>query len=126
MGNETYQMIKSFDIPWPYPDKRNYVLTRNTALASNAEVEFISGDLDNHISRIKKESDSDIWLVGGGQLNTLFLEKGWLDEIILTTMPIILGEGIPMFANIPPQTKLNCLSVIKYDNGATGNHYEVI
>lgn len=126
MGNETYKLVKSFDVPWPYPDKKNYVLTRNSELSSNEEVEFISGDLEATILKIKKDTKGDIWLVGGGQLNTLFLENGWLDELILTTMPIILGEGIPMFANIPPQTNLNCLSVIKYDNGATGNHYEVI
>ncbi len=126
MGNETYKLVKSFDVPWPYSDKKNYVLTRNTALSSNEEVEFVSGDLEENIANIRENAASDIWLVGGGQLNTLFLERGWLDEIILTTMPIILGEGIPMFANIPPQTNLNCLSAIKYDNGATGNHYEVI
>ena len=98
MGNSTYQVTLS--VPqFPYPDKTNYVFTRDTRLADTSHVRFVSGDIAAFVGSLKEESGGDIWLVGGGQVNTVMLNHGLiLDEMILTIFPMVLGEGIPLFA----------------------------
>jgi dihydrofolate reductase len=83
---------------FPYPDKTNYVFTRGVPPQDTAHVQFISGDITAFVRSLKERPGKDIWLVGGGQVNTVMLNAGLIDEIILTVFPVVLGEGIPLFA----------------------------
>lgn len=97
MGNSTYQVTLS--VPkFPYADKTNYVFTRGMPVADTSHVRFISGDIAAFVRSLKEEPGEDIWLVGGGQVNTVMLNEGLIDEMILTIFPQALGEGIPLFA----------------------------
>ena len=103
MGNSTYKL--TLTVPtFPYPDKTNYVFTRRKPLPDTSNVRFVSGDIAAFVRSLKEESGKDIWLVGGGQVNTVMLNEGLIDEIILTIFPLALGEGIPLFA--PRTTRL--------------------
>jgi dihydrofolate reductase len=46
---------------------------------------------------LKDQHGKNIWLIGGGEINTTLLNAGLIDEMILTIIPIILGKGIPLF-----------------------------
>ncbi len=98
MGRATYQEILNFGIAFPYADKVNYVFTRQTGLPDTEFVQFVSTDVVPFIQQLKKTSGKDIWLIGGGQLNTLLLQHDLLDEMIITIVPLALGKGIPLFA----------------------------
>lgn len=104
MGNNTYQQILGFDIPFPYADKTNYVFTRNTALIKDENVTFISSDITEFIKSLKQKEGKAIWLVGGGQINTILLKSDLIDEMIIAYIPIVLGEGIPLFTKATQQT----------------------
>jgi dihydrofolate reductase len=97
MGNATYQQALTFG-PFPYPDKTNYVFTRGAPPADDAHARFVSGDIAAFVRSLKDAPGADIWLVGGGQVNTVMLNAGLIDEVILTMAPVVLGEGIPLFA----------------------------
>ena len=97
MGNSTYQLTLTAP-KFPYPDKSNYVFTRGTPPPDTSDVRFVSGDIAAFVRSLKQESGKDVWLVGGGQVSTVMLNQGLIDEMIMTIFPLVLGEGIPLFA----------------------------
>jgi dihydrofolate reductase len=116
MGNATYREVLSFDIPFPYPDKTNYVFTR-TPIADNSDVRYITGDISAFVKQLKEQQGTDIWLVGGGEINTLLMDHDLIDEIIITRIPTILGEGIPLFAGAPHESELALERLEDFGNG---------
>ena len=116
MGHATYQEVLGFDIPFPYPDKKNYVISRSER-ENDENVEYISGDIVTFTKQLKSQSGKDIWLIGGGKINTIFLENGLIDQIILTIVPVILGDGIPMFQKGSIETKFILQKTENFPNG---------
>ncbi|MEM9937024.1 MAG: dihydrofolate reductase, partial [Bacteroidota bacterium] len=66
MGNGTYRLVQSFDVPFPYPDKTNYVFTKDSSLTKDEHVHFVSGDIISFVKELKAQEGKHIWLVGGG------------------------------------------------------------
>lgn len=124
MGHNTYKVIRSFDIPFPYHDKVNYVLTRAENNKDNNEVKFIGGDIVSFVKKLKKEKGRKIWLMGGGKINTLMLKNGLIDKVILTLIPIILGDGIPLFDGVTRMEKFYLEGHQAYENGLIQLRYE--
>ena len=98
MGHNTFKAIAGFDVPFPYPDKTNYVFSRSGVKVDLPYVQFIAEDPIEFVTRLQADAGKGIWLIGGGQLNTLFLNHDLIDRLILTVVPITLGAGIPLFA----------------------------
>lgn len=94
MGSGTYTFIQNMNIEFPYKGKSCYVITRNESLIDNDDVKFIFGDtiIDN-IHNLIKSGKENIWLVGGGEVNTLLANADLIDEVIVFVMPIMIGEG---------------------------------
>jgi dihydrofolate reductase len=126
MGYATYAQLKSWDIPFPYPDKKNFVITRKKDPEADSNVEFIIKDHIQFVSEIKNSEGKDIWLIGGGQVNTLLLNAGLVDEIIVHVMPVILDGGLDMFAGIPGMKALALFESKAYDSGVVELRYLVI
>lgn len=117
MGNKTYQVLLGFDVPFPYPDKSNYVFTRSADHRDTEYVKFISGDIASFVKQLKSDNGKDIWLIGGGQINTLLLNHDLIDKIILTLIPMTLGQGIPLFDGQSRETKFDLESSQSYKSG---------
>ncbi len=124
-GYNTYQKILDWGIEFPYPTTKNYVLTRRQGLADTAHVEFISNNHLEFIEQLKTQEGKDIWLIGGGQINTLLFNAGLIDEIRLFVMPIILSSGIELFEQVPQQKKLTLMTVKEYRSGVLELRYAV-
>ena len=116
MGRATYEITQTVD-KFPYPDKTNYVFTRNSALADTAHVRFINSDLVDFTRRLKEEAGGNIWLVGGGQINAILLNAELINEIILTVFPLLLGNGIPLFAPGTRHTAFATIGCHTYESG---------
>ena len=125
MGHATYAQLKSWDIPFPYPEKKNYVITRKKAPEADANVEFIIENHVDFVSELKKSVGKDIWLIGGGQVNTMYLNAGLVDEIIIHLMPIILDGGLDLFAAVPQLSLLELRETKSYDSGVVELRYQV-
>ena len=62
---------------------------------------FVSGDIAAFVRALKDESGKDVWLVGGGQINTTMLNAGLIDELILTVFPSHSAMAFPYLHQAP-------------------------
>lgn len=124
-GFNTYQQLLSWGIPFPYSGKKNYVLTRKTNLEDTGEVEFIREEPIKFLRQLKEKEGKDIWLIGGGEINTLLLNAGLVDEMQIFVMPVILAEGIDLFGGVPEETSLRLLSSNSFSSGAVQLTYKI-
>lgn len=125
MGSKTYEQVLSFG-SWPYEGFKTYVMTkRQLKSVDKVEVDFYSGDLDSFVAGIKRESRKNIWLVGGASLAQSFLERGFIDEIVISIIPVILGDGISLFGHMQRDFRLELIRSGSYNNGIVKLHYKL-
>lgn len=125
MGRNTYEEIIGFGVDWPYIGKTSYVVTNNKDFKpSTPETLATSENLTDLINELKKKSEKDIWLIGGGQLIAAFLEKDLLDRMILTLIPNTLGEGIPLFPEIRKEVLWTLTKVEQFETGVVNLTYD--
>lgn len=98
MGYKTYQVVLSFGGEFPYKGKENYVVTRSRSRRRTPFVNFINTNIPDLVRTLRRKKGKSIWLIGGSQINTLLLNHRLIDRMILTFVPVVLGEGIPLFA----------------------------
>jgi dihydrofolate reductase len=97
MGHNTYRLALSLGRGSQYKGKTNYVFTRSRTRRTNPFVTFAGSDIPSLVRTLKRQRGKNIWLVGGSQINTLLLDHRLIDRMILTFVPVFLGEGIPLF-----------------------------
>ncbi len=113
MGKKTYEQILTFG-KFPYKDKISYVFTRNPEQKKKDEnVEFTS-EVEEFTKKLISSSGKDIWLVGGSDITSTFFNLKFVDELILSVIPVVLGKGIPLFQNIKEEIKLELIKTTEY------------
>lgn len=115
MGRRTYEVCLGFGPEqWPYRDKETVVLTRQAGLKPkhNERFEAFDAELWKARSLTKK-----IYLNGGGETAKLFLQHGLIDRLVITTIPTLLGEGLPLFSAGFPRSKWSLQSCRTYPAG---------
>ena len=125
MGKNTYNEILGFGVEWPYKGMDSYIATTdNEFKVTTPETYIISNNIADLINKLKEQNPKDIWLIGGGQLITYFLNYDLLDRMILTLIPIIIGEGISLFPDNPKETKWKLSDVEKFETGVVNLTYD--
>ncbi|RHR83500.1 MULTISPECIES: dihydrofolate reductase family protein [Bacteroidales] len=125
MGRKTYDEIISFGVDWPYKEMKSYVATNNESFSPETpNTWIISSSVTGLTQNLRESSEKDIWLIGGGQLITHFLNNDLLDRMILTIIPTILGNGISLFPNQPKETNWVLSDVEQFETGVTNLTYD--
>lgn len=104
MGRNTYETVLAFDIPWPYA-KPVFVLSKTLKKipkSLNDKVEIVKGDLPKIIEDLKAKGYKNLYIDGGKTIQS-FLKEDLIDEMIITTIPVLLGSGVPLFRDLPQQ-----------------------
>lgn len=123
MGRRTYEKVETFGA-WPYAAVRGLVLSSNPIRPKFDEVTVINEPLSSVLKRLRDPSvDGDIWVEGGKTMGS-FLEAGAVDLIEQYTVPVVLGDGIPMFGGVSRPTTLEMLSVVRYSSGLVQHIYK--
>jgi len=113
MGKKTYNQVLTFG-DYPYKDKKSYVFTRNNEYSKDENAEFVD-DADKLVKDILSDSGTNIWLIGGAEIISTFVNLGFVDEINISINPVVLGKGIPLFKNIEKEIKLELIKTTDYD-----------
>ncbi|GAA3688812.1 dihydrofolate reductase family protein [Arthrobacter ginkgonis] len=128
MGRDTYAWMHTHAPgQWPYPGLPTWVLT-NHELPDwpGADLTFIRGDLAEWVQDIAADAgEKDVWVVGGGHVAGEFADAGLLDEIILFSMPVVLGGGRQLLATATP-LRLEVTSSRDYGSGVRETRYDVV
>ncbi|MCO1339888.1 deaminase [Kocuria polaris] len=101
MGADTYAWLVAHSPgQWPYGSIPTWVFThRELQAVPDADITFVRGEPAEWVQDIKDAAGGkDAWVLGGGSLAGQLIESGHLDELILTTVPVILGGGRRLFA----------------------------
>ncbi len=101
MGRVSFEVISGFDVDWPY-DKPVFVWSQSLQAATGRfqnQVEMINGDI-HEILRLMHHKGYGRLYIDGGQTVHSFLKEDLIDEMTITTMPILLGGGIPLFREL--------------------------
>ena len=115
LGSRTYE--HALELGWPYGDTPTVVVTGREWPAARKSVEFYSGDLNTLVDVKLAPRFRNIWLVGGAMLCQRFLELGLVDEIRLTIAPVLLGDGLRLFGDLPTEERWDLKNVAAYKNG---------
>jgi dihydrofolate reductase len=100
-----------------------YVFSRSMP-ASPEGATLIADDIEAQVLEIKNQHGKDIWLFGGADLITTFVNLNLIDEYRLSIQPVILGGGNPLFKNIQSRLPLKLLKTKTSDSGVVALYYE--
>ena len=120
MGETTFSTL-----PAPLPNRLNVVFTLEKNLPETAGVKWVSGEPKDVLEELEKMGYKSALLGGGAFLNSLFLEKKLISEIILTIEPKIFGDGLSLF-NKDFNVNLKLKEVKKINDDAIMVRYKVI
>ncbi|MDD4991507.1 MAG: dihydrofolate reductase family protein [Paludibacter sp.] len=139
-GRVTYEMMESY---WPtaadspeaskhdiehskwYKNVRKVVLSKTMSGAGLANTEIISENLADRINEIKQQAGNDILLFGSPSATHSLMQLDLIDGYWLFVNPVILGQGIPLFADMKNKTELKLLSTRQFTSGVTELSYIV-
>jgi dihydrofolate reductase len=127
MGSRTYEhaleLSKSYG--WAYGDTPTMVVSHRNLPVDRQHIEIYSGDLNKLVNERLKPNYKNVWLVGGAILAKDFIRLKLADEIRLSVMPIILGEGTLFFDQIGQEQALHLTDLTAYKSGMVELCYEI-
>jgi dihydrofolate reductase len=126
IGRKTYETVLGFNA-WPYGNKRVFVLsTRPLAAApAGAVVEHLSGSPDDIVSQLEALGIRHAYVDGGITIQR-FLRAGLIQRIIITRVPVLIGEGIPLFGVTGGDIPLKHIATRHYPSGLVQTEYAVL
>ena len=126
MGRNTFDVVLKLD-PWPYGDKPVIVLsTRELERApAGVVVEHMSGTPAEILEQLEARGMKHIYVDGGFTIQS-FLRAGLIQRLTVTRVPVLIGEGIPLFGAVPHDIQLRHVATRQYPDGLVQSEYEVI
>ena len=128
MGRSTYEFGYKYGLQPGQPAYKHmmhYIFSNNLELDSlSTKVQVKRLDI-NEIENLQKQEGTDIYLCGGGQFAGWLLDKKKIDILKLKLNPVILGEGINLFANSSKKHKLKLIHTEEYENGLQIMTYQI-
>lgn len=126
IGRKTFETVLSFDA-WPYGDKRVVVLSSgplDLSAAGVSTVEQMTGPPAEIVSRLEAKGARHLYIDGGITVQR-FLQAGLIQRLIITRVPVLIGEGIPLFGSLTKDVRLHHVATRQYPSGLVQSEYTV-
>jgi len=126
MGRNTLEVVLKLP-SWPYRDKRVVVLSHRPLDLSGitGRVEQMSGDPEHIVRELAATGAEHVYVDGGVTLQE-FLRAGQIQRVTITRVPVLIGEGIPLFGSVPRDIRLRHIGTRQYKSGLVTSDYEVL
>jgi len=119
LGNTTYAQFGAH-----YPNKKCFVFSRKNS-GKKDNITYVYSNVKDFINGLS-ENDGNIWLVGGADIVKEFLKNNLIDEFVITVIPTVLGEGIPLFGDGCGEHKLKLQNILSYDSSVIQLRYQLV
>lgn len=125
LGRKTYDWVIGQIGPEHYDNGERdvYVITR-TQRPAIGKTQFYTGDLAELVRQLQSRNGKNIYCDGGAEIINELLKKDLIDEMIISFVPILLGEGTRLFTDGRPEQILELVQVKTFDTGLTQLHYK--
>ncbi|MET3978115.1 dihydrofolate reductase [Mucilaginibacter sp. UYP25] len=125
IGRKSFEMIRAD--AGMFPVKDIYVFSNTIEPRPGETFKVIpSANYSRAVEDIVNEDGGDIWLFGGAELVSAFMNKRLVSEVILSIHPVILGGGKPLFKDIESRVGLSFVNQKAYDTGLLQVRYELM
>ncbi len=127
LGRHTFDMVVSFN-QWPYKGKRVVVLSSGRPhipqhLAD--QIELFSGSAQEVAEWLVATGSRNVYVDGGKTIQP-FLRAGLIAEMIITVIPVLIGQGIPLFGPLEEDIKLELVDARSFDSGLLQVRYRPV
>ncbi|HEV3153178.1 MAG TPA: dihydrofolate reductase family protein [Candidatus Baltobacteraceae bacterium] len=126
IGRRTFEKVLTFE-GWPYGKMPVFVLSANpldVSVAKDGVVEHLSGDPAEIVERLRGRGFTHLYVDGGVTVQR-FLRAGLVTRLIVTHVPVLIGEGIPLFGPLPKDIQLAHVRTTSYESGLVTSEYTV-
>src|ERR1700691_3235903 len=127
IGRKTFETVLAFP-EWPYGDKRVVVLSSRPLDLSKVRggvVEQMAGAPAEIVSKLAASGAHHLYIDGGITIQN-FLRAGLIQHLIITRVPVLIGEGIPLFGALLHDVRLRHVATQQYPSGLVKSEYEVV
>jgi dihydrofolate reductase len=127
MGRSTYEVVLGFGREWPYGKKPVVVLSSRPVDIPDRiadTVEWMSDPPDDVVRRLAERGASHLY-IDGGQTIQGFLAAGLIQQLIITRVPVLIGNGIPLFGPLPHDIQLRHIETRSFASGLVQSRYEI-
>ena len=124
MGRKTYDVaLKMGGGSYNGSSLKSYVFSHSQPPGARAGVTFVNESPKTFVKNLRKRSGKNIWLMGGGELARDFLKDDLVDELYLGVVPVLIGEGLPLFPPGFPQREFSLLENKTFSRGMISLKY---
>jgi dihydrofolate reductase len=125
MGRKTFETVLAMN-DWPYGKKRVVVLSSRPIDFSSlaAHLEQMSGEPAEIVARLAATGATHLYIDGGITIQR-FLRAGLIQHLTITRVPVLIGQGIPLFGTISQDIQLRHISTKSYPSGLVTSEYEI-
>lgn len=125
IGRKTFETVLAMD-NWPYGDKRVVVLSSRPVdlSAAGGVVEQMGGPPSEIVSRLAASGAHHLYVDGGITIQR-FLRAGLVQRLVITRVPVLIGDGVPLFGTLPSDVRLSHVATRHYPSGLVQSEYKV-
>ncbi|WP_157155464.1 dihydrofolate reductase family protein [Diaminobutyricimonas sp. LJ205] len=123
MGSSTYEYLLR-EGEWGYSLPVWVLTSRELPVAPGADIRFHSGDV-GEVAAEAAAGDRNVWLMGGGKVAAQFAERGLLDELLLTVVPVLIGSGKSLLPLTRPTAPVTLTGTTTFENGSIELRYQL-
>jgi dihydrofolate reductase len=129
MGRRTFEKVLTFDT-WYYGNKRVVVLSTHSldlsaAQARGGVVELMAGSPAEIVSKLAASGARHLYVDGGITIQQFF-RAGLIHRLIISRLPVLIGDGIPLFGSLPRDIRLRHIATRTYPGGMVQSEYHVV